>query len=297
MKETLTRAVILYKETGEGWRDLLERISLIVYRYPGKWTDWDEDKCSDFFLQFFPKIPGIVKRFQPRFKFETFLSNSLEWFMKTFNEKQKKYKYYENWVNERSETEVLVKSELKPELKETETEKRLLESPENCPFKLEENGRLQDPALRRRILYAVLLRVADLDDHRIPVIATLVDVDEEWLYERTRKARNLISGKIERREKLRHRRNEYWYQFDIARKRLETVCDNERRGKWEKKAEICRHRYMSASRNIKSLHITTAHKDIGRLLDTPPGTVSSGLHLLRKKWHSMESWTSEGQSG
>ncbi len=297
MKETLTRAVIIYRETGEGWTELLDRISLIVYRYPGKWTDWDEDKCSDFFLQFFPKIPGLVRRFRPRFKFETFLTNSLEWSIKTFNEKQRKYEFYENWVNEQSEIEALVKSGLRPELKETEAEKSLLEFPEKCPFELEQSGRLQDPALRRRILYAVLLRVADFDDHRIPVIAALVDVDEEWLYERTRKARNLISGKIERREKLRYRRNKYWYQFDIARKRLETVYDSDRRERWEKKAEASRHRYMSASRNIRSLHITTAHKDIGRLLDTAPGTVSSGLHLLRKKWHTMESWTSEGTSG
>ncbi|MCK5736898.1 MAG: hypothetical protein KAH21_10480 [Spirochaetaceae bacterium] len=128
-------------------------------------------------------------------------------------------------------------------------------------------------------------------------MATLVNVDKNWLYEQTQKARNLVSKKIDSRENLRHRRNEYWYQLNGARKRIESVCDSERRDQWEKKAEEWKNRYISAAKGIRSLNISTAHKDIGRMLDTPPGTVSSGLHLLRKKWRSMESWTREGNSG
>ncbi|MCK5736899.1 MAG: hypothetical protein KAH21_10485 [Spirochaetaceae bacterium] len=157
MKETLTQAVIAYKESGENWNRLLDRISLIVYKYPGKWTNWDEDKCSEFFLSFFPKIPGIVNRFQPRFRFETYLSSSLKWYTKTFNEKIVRREYYESWSVEISEADALRKSGF-PVMEQ-------LFYPENCPFELEDNGMLKDPALRRRILYTVLLRAADIDNH------------------------------------------------------------------------------------------------------------------------------------
>jgi len=300
MEETLTRAVMAYKDSGEGWGELLDRISLFVYRYPGRWTDWDEDRCSDFFLLFYPKIPGLVRRYQPRYRFETYLSNSLEWAIKTYLEMQAGREHYESWAAEVSEEPALKKigSPGPGQISfSSSEEKALLESPEKCPFELEKGGRLKDPALRRRILYAVLLRAADLDDHRIPVIAALVDVDSDWLFDRTRAARNLVSGKIERREKLRSRRNEYWYQLDGAQKRLENACDSHRRCVWERKTRDWKRRYTSVSRGIRSMNIAPTHKDIGRLLNTPPGTVSSGLYLLRKKWHEMECWTRDGTSG
>jgi hypothetical protein len=300
MKETLTRAVMAYRKSGEGWKELQERISLIVYRYPSKWTDWDEDKCSEFFLSFFPRIPNIVKRYQPRYRFETYLYSNLRWFTKTFNENLKKRELYESWSIEISESEALRKQrfpEYLPSVYINSDEKNLLESPEDCPFELEENGRLKDPALRRRVLYTILLRAADIEDHRVPVLATLTDVNENWLYEQTQKVRKQVSGKIMRREKLRHRRNEYWYHLDNARKRIDTVSDSENRNLWRKKAGEWERRYISAAESIRALQITTTHKEIGQILNTHPGTVSSGLHLLRKKWYSMERWTRERTSG
>ena len=297
MKETLTQAILAYKVTGKGWSDLSDRISLYVYDYPGNWTDWDEDRCSDFFLSFLPKIPGLVRRFRPDYSFETYLSSSLHWYIKTFTEKQATREHYECWAVEVSEDQAMRKSEIDPLDFNSSEENTILESPEDCPFELEENGRLKDPILRRRLLYAVLLRAADVDDHRIPVIAGLVDVDPDWLYERTGKARSMVSVKINRRNKLRQRRNECWYQLDGARKRIEGAFDSERQGQWEKKARTWRNRYMTACHSIRNMNIAPSHRDIGRLLDVPPGTVSSGLHFLRKTWLSMESWTSPGSSG
>jgi len=303
MKESLTQAVMTFKKTGEKWDSLLNRISLILYKYPVKHKNWDEDKCSEFYLQFYPKIPGIVQRYKPRYRFETYLSSSIEWYMKTFTEKQAKKEQYDNWTREIAEENFLEKTSLpgdKPMSYCDRQEANLLEFPENCPFELEENGRLEDPALRRRILYAVLLRAADMDFHRIPVIATLVDVDADWLFERTRIAENLVSEKIKRRDKLRNRRNEYWYQLNGARKRSLEACDSGHQNQWARKADEWKNRYISVSRSISSLSVTTAHRDIARMLDTPPGTISSGLYLLRKRWNAMkaaEDWTSEGNSG
>lgn len=287
VKESLTQTVLTYKETGKGWNDLSDRISLYIYDYPGNWTDWDEDKCSDFFLSFLPKISGLIRRFRPDYSFETYLSSSLRWYMKTFTERQAGREHYECWAIEAAESQALQISELDPLAFNSYEENVIMDSPEDCPFELEINGRLKDPILRRRLLYAVLLRTADVDVHRIPVIARLVDVDPDWLFERTEKARSLVSVKIHRREKLRQRRNECWYQLDGARKRIEGAFDSDRQGQWEKKARTWRNRYMTACHGIRKMNITPSHREIGRLLDVPPGTISSGLHFLRKTWNSM----------
>ena len=44
---------------------------------------------------------------------------------------------------------------------------------------------------------------------------------------------------------------------------------------WEK-------RYESACENLRHLNVSPSHEEIGRLLDVPPGTVSSGLFFCQK---------------
>lgn len=271
-----------YRKTGEGWSLLFERISLFAYKYPRKWTDWDEDKCSDFFLSFMPRIPGLIERFQPDYSFETYLMSSLRWFTKTFTEKQASREHYEGWAVEISEA---MAQQNTPESYPVTAEPDPLES---CPFKLDKTGKLEDPTLRRRVLYAFLLRAADMDDHCIPAVAALMDVDPDWLYDQTRRARSLVSWKIDRREKLRQRRNECWYHLDAARKRVETAFDSERQNQWKDRAQTWRNRHARACSGIRRMNIAPSHQDIGRILDVPTGTISSGLHFLRKYWNEME---------
>lgn len=282
MKNTLTQAVMNYRKTGEGWSLLFERISLFAYKYPRKWTDWDEDKCSDFFLSFMPRIPGLIERFQPDYSFETYLMSSLRWFTKTFTEKQASREHYEGWAVEISEA---MAQQNTPESYPVNAEPDPLES---CPFKLDKTGKLEDPTLRRRVLYAFLLRAADMDDHCIPAVAALMDVDPDWLYDQTRRARSLVSWKIDRREKLRQRRNECWYHLDAARKRVETAFDSERQNQWKDRAQTWKNRHARACSGIRRMNIAPSHQDIGRILNVPTGTISSGLHFLRKYWNEIE---------
>ena len=58
MNTILTQAVLAYQRTGDGWPDLLDRIRLYVYEFPDRWSDWDEDRRSEFFLAFQGRIPA-----------------------------------------------------------------------------------------------------------------------------------------------------------------------------------------------------------------------------------------------
>ena len=83
MEQSLTETVLEFQKTGTGWAALRERICLYVYIFPTKWTDWDEDRRSEFFIDFYPRISGLVNRYEPFYSFETYLCCSLRWYVKT----------------------------------------------------------------------------------------------------------------------------------------------------------------------------------------------------------------------
>jgi len=286
MKKTLTQEVMDFKKTGQGWKHVSQKIYLYIYEFPGKWTNWDEDRCSDFFLSFLPRVEGLVRRFKPDYSFETYLASALRWYMKTYMENLARQEHYDYWSAQEFQEEAMLRILETPGSSSSDDVPSLDDS---FPFEVDKAGRLRDLTLRRRVLFVFLLRAADLDDHRIPDLARLVDVEEEWLCEVVQKARESVSRNIERRRALEERRNECWYQLDSARRRAASACDSERQAVWEKKARTWRRRYATASEGIKRLSTAPTHKDIGRILKVPPGTVSSGLHFLRKAWYTKNS--------
>jgi len=278
MKKSLTGAVVAYKKTGEGWHELFKQICLLVYKFPRLWTSLDEDRCSEFFLSFHPRISRLVKRFEPTHRFETYLFNSLRWFMKAFTENMANLEHYETWCVEESQEKMDT-----PEFGKEEEGDLDIRPLKESALELDETGILKNDTLRRRILYSVLLRAADFSDHDVPQIAKLIGVDADWLVERTHEARSRIETKVKLRENLREKRNEYWYQLSRARKRLaDAVHDSEQLDRWRKKVDLLENRHKRTCGSIRKMNITLSHKNIGEIINVPPGTVSSGLHFLRR---------------
>lgn len=292
MNGTLTQTVMAYKNSGNGWNELYEQICIYAYEYPIKWSDWDEDRCSDFFLFFLPKIRGIVTRYQPIYSFETYFSCTIRWNMKTFIEKKNAYDRYLTWSIKESEKQTSLAWIENPDLGGDFLS--LIEDgsfEDECPFELDAEGRLNDYAFRRRLLFVVLLKAADIPADRIPVLARLTDVDPCWLEERTRRARTMVESKVEKREKLKRRRNECWYHLNEAMMNVasDNYGDSASQSIWKKRIHTWEKRYTTACENLHRLKVSPSHEEIGNLLDVPPGTVSSGLFFVRKIWNDMES--------
>jgi len=279
MEQSLTETVLEFQKTGKGWAALRERICLYVYIFPTKWTDWDEDRRSEFFIDFYPRISGLVNRYEPYYSFETYLCCSLRWYVKTYLEKVIRREHYENWCGDEA-IELYDQNREKGEFLVESVSDRIAE----VPFDTDARGRLANPTLRRRLLYASLLHVAEIGDDQISVIARLADVDEEWLFDKISDARNMIAVKLEQKTQLQKRRNDYWYHLDEAECRLQSSHfePEDRRQQWIRNAESWRNRHKTAKEHVRNLKVSPSHGQIGRLLGIPTGTVSSGLHLLRK---------------
>ena len=291
MKKTLTQAVMDYQKTREGWDGLMERISLYIYSFPVRWTGWDEDRCSDFFTAFLPKVPGLVERFKPTFSFETYLASSMRWFMKTYMENLSRKEHYETWYMDNAVRERSGKQDVEYRLSPVEDLEFSIDfDPENCPFKLDATGRIADDTLRKRLVFAILIRAADIDFSRIPVLAKLTGTDARWLEDRIEDVHRLIADKIERREELKRKRNEYWFRRDrLQRRRAGDRAAGEKVSpKRESLYGTLDRRFESACEKVRRFSVSPTHEDVAQLVGSPPGTISSGLFVLRKIWNTME---------
>ena len=290
MNQSLTEAVMKYKETGDNWSLISEPIYEYVYHFPRKWTSWDGDRCSDFFISFVPRIPGIIERYNPDYCFEIYLNSSLRWFMKTFTEYLAAQEFYLSWAQAHCRRMMEELEEDDPEqfgnfLHHSEEVQNIFNSP------VDKKGRLEDPVLRRRLIFAILLNVEHIDIGDIDKMARFTGVEKDWLEEMLGKARQKILKKRDSRNRMEERRNECWYFMQAAGKRLESDEERKRKSvkKWRKKAQTWYNRYLLATRLLKKMKVVLYHYEIAEILDLPAGTVASGLYFLRKiETHVLE---------
>ena len=288
---SLTKAVMDYKKTQERWEELVNKICLYAYEFPGRWTDWDEDKCSDFFLAFLPRIPRLVRRFEPRYSFETYLSSSLRWFMKTYTETLAENERYLTWSSETAKESRIhaIENAITENLPPIQMESSPWPSswPEDYPFALNENGALENEALRRRFIFLLLLHASEIDCEHQCMAARLAGVDEEWLQEKLNWSRRITIERQEKKERLREKRNECWYKLSYARSRLSCEMGDSLES-WAHREAFWAKRHSSACEAARHYRVSPTHEEIAQLLGTATGTVSSGLFILRDVWQEME---------
>lgn len=286
MHEDLTQAVMAYQDSGEDWPELSARISLYAYQFPIKFTNWDHDRCGDFFVSFLPKIPGLVRRYKPNHPFATYLFSSLKWYMKTFTEHLAHQENHDVWSRKECSRELETLAENKPH-QIGDFIPRVMEPSPECPFGIDETGRLANAALRHRVLAAAMVYAVDIESKRIPSIAKLTGVEPLWLEWALDLARETVRDKVERRDKLRMRRNECWYKMTRTRNRMHTdgLWDEEVYKEWRKKYLFWKKYHLLACGNLRRLSLKVAHEDVARILNIPVGTIASGLYTLRKYWN------------
>lgn len=285
MEKSLTDAVVEYQETGENWSELAERLYVYAYEYPGKAVGWEHDACCDFLLTFCARIPGLVNRYEPDRSFEAYFTSTIRWCMRSFREKQASEHFYIGWTAMESIRRLEYLPDVDPE---QYGEFVTTHSPEITDYPLEINskGQLIRKSHRERLLCLILLHAADVELSEIPVIAKLTNVDSLWLDAIMERARATISNKIEQREIMRNQRNEYWYNLMRSKNRMQLAKQGLSMRNieyWAQKIKTWQTRYHTATRRLARLKVDVSHKDIGKLMNLPPGSVSSGLFLLRKE--------------
>ena len=242
------------------------------------------------FWRFFPKIPGLVRRYKPQYPFESYLTNAMQWYVKTFIEKAVNADHHESYALEEFTNQAIEVAEKaaknfgfgQPWRKTT----GLIRT--NARSRWTVNGRLADPGLRRRILYVALHRAADIADSRLCRLARLTGVSKNWLLSKASESRRLTRESYDKRENSA--REETNAGTSTTGPRAGHVRQHEptdtRAGNIDRKPGTPGTR--KAKRSAENLSVTPSHAEIGKMIGSPAGTVSSGFFFLRQLWSRME---------
>jgi hypothetical protein len=281
---SLTAAVLDYQDSGKNLKCLLDRISLDVYEYPSRWTDWDDDARSEFFLEFLPKLPGLVTRFRYTGRpFEVYLRSCLRWFLRTYaagrtaRENRKRFAAREMGIYAEE-----VAESLRPDAFVDSSENDSTPAKQKGPFLLDGDGSIANPVFRRRFLFLALLGGANLNGDTLIRAAQLAGREVEWFSKRIEEVNRLVAHRIARRETLRERRNECWYRMTAAEYHAGDEPVPEKKAMYASRARTWKVRFNAARRDLGRLAVLPTHEDVARILGVPKGTVDSGLHYLRK---------------
>ena len=279
----LTRKVLAYRNSGEGFSELVQELCLLTYRYPERKYGWDEDTCGDFFCSMYHRIPGFIERFEFKgIPFDSFFYTSLSWQMKTFYKKQKARRAYERVV-----AEPLFWSVREPE------EPYLIDQPEDIPrhirsqLRIDENGRIQDRASCIRVLCMTLRNSESVDGSMVLRISRLCGCSQEWLHACVLHLKERLNARRIILERLRARRNGIFLKICLLHDELNLETDRLHSRILMEQIETEKARLSRITSKIRRYPFYPTHREIGQVLGLPKGTVDSGLYYLKNNIKSL----------
>ena len=292
----LTRDVLAKREDPKTRKDLIEKISRIVYSYPRKHLRWGDDDAGDFFCAFYPKIDGLIDRFSYSGKpFEAYLIASIRWQLKTFAKKRAMHHSEEKAIQE--ETDFWYSCDIHDGQHHsydvcyrsgTADPQERYSAEASKVLKIKGNGRITDPAWAKRFLYLVLRNVTFIDDSFMEHAAELSGYDIGYIVGCATELRERLWRKRERYAALKEKRNSLHVRILQLNTLVRRETETERLTAYKKQLETAKKRMAGISAEIRSANILPTHKDIAEVLGLSKGSVDSGLYYLRKAFDDFQ---------
>ena len=278
MYDILTRNILHFQRTGQGFPELLEDTSLFVYRFLKNKKGMNEDDKSDFFCKFYPKIPLMFHRFAYQGKpFSVYLIVSLKWQLRSYLRQKRRNIYHRDIIEQQTLRQkpyhdfVCEACEPTPEM--TKKAKII--------FEAENSGVVPNPVHRKRLLFLTMKGSMEIDYHITEHISLITGYEKSWLYNCILRLKLRMEQKRARLEMLRKKRNWYFTQiFIIHYKLLLEKNPVKRIGLYRILAE--NKAYMQNTLDeIAKVPIAPTHQEIANVLGIPKGSVDSGLYYLK----------------
>jgi len=269
--ESITESILRFQDTGCGYKEIVNRISLIIYNYPSRVTVLkEEDKC-EFYLSCYNRIDGLIKNFSYRgVPFESLLNQTLKWHIKTYLTKMK------------NEKKVIALN-----IQEEEIKIRDLLScgsvKDNC---ISPEIILKNKASRKRLLFLVLMDSPNITDCELKRFSELTAYEFEWLLYLKDTLNSRLFQRSERLTKLREKRNNTYMKMLYKQTRYSDESDPDHKELLSRQIQRLKKRLDDTRREISRVPCRPTHSEIADLLEVPKGTVDSGLYYFRKKYNT-----------
>ncbi|MDC7225580.1 MAG: hypothetical protein PQJ61_02320 [Spirochaetales bacterium] len=283
-KETdqITSLILNWQKTGDGWTELLTEVSCFVIEFPEKNRGWDCDKCSEFYLFFYPRMLKLIEKFEYRgMSFKAILKNTILWQMSSFRNRiqvKSNIKYcvrYDCMIQAESACD----SAPVHELKITEEARQTLN--------FDDNGIIHNERLRRRLLMLTYKNAHYVDENHVNKIAEITGCECCTLFETLQQLR--VTGELRRSrvDIYRKRENKAYIELCRLQREKEYCCDDAGRELIDKKIDTVQKRMRNASRGRKSVHLGPTNLEVAEVMGLPKGSIDSGLYMVKKLLSSL----------
>ena len=277
--------VLKNRHTKTGFDNLVEDISLHIYSVLKNHYKMDDDERGDFFCTFYPKIPGLVKRYKNYgIPFDGYLKNSIRWNIKAYRSAES---------NNRSKQKASYKEPfylVTPEKDFTEIKKTPLHicKEANKALRLDTKEDLLSDTVKQRILYIYLIEENYLDERLKEGIIRITGYKKKWLDSCSDKLAKRVEKRMDRIRTIKNRRNNAFFKFHLLQEKI-SFAENEK-GKKELREEISnlRKRICKMNITISKAPSRPTHKDIADILEIPRGSIDSGIHYIKTSFKDID---------
>ena len=274
----LTKLILDWQESGEGYSELFEEASKFVIEYPRRFYNWDPDSCSDFYLFFYKRLVKLIEGFEYRgISFKALLKNTISWQMTSFYHRSKSSSdksyclRYDNII----QAESAFDSEPPRCLKLTPDARK--------SFKLSGAGKAGNPRLCKRLLMLTLKNAYYIDDSYIERIAELTGCSRSWLEDAVQELRLRGEKRRQRLETYEIRANKAYLEICRIHRELGLCLEATKQHELRKRLRLVRTRMRRACRGKNSVLLNPTNREIAEVMGIPKGSIDSGLYLLRKE--------------
>jgi DNA-directed RNA polymerase specialized sigma24 family protein len=280
LDDPMKPAVLRYQRTGAGRRELLDRIGAYVYRFP-LWQGGpvDDDDCGEFYLYCRPRLQDLIDRFEDQGRpFEAYLKSVLIWQLRS---------YYRAKGRREAEWRLAASPPFwDPDAAAAisgGSGARAHGAPTALPAREDVAAAAAgNPAIRRRVLFALLKNCLRMHDTLMPAWADLCGrADLQALIGRARKAG---SNSQRRWSRLSERSNHAFAKARMIEGQLIAEADAERRRILEQRLQRVRRTAASAREERQAVRLGPSNRQVAQLLGIPKGTVDTGLFWLKHRF-------------
>lgn len=288
-------------------RLLLDKIShqvwLIAYYYPVLVKVLDEEDAAEFVIGFRNRIPTIIKEFRYEFlTFESYIKKVVFWQSNSFiQRKRKREKYFSCDPNDPETIQrILTVSEHNGGSFYRQTNwDALLVNEEEYYYDEGKQWNLQHPickelkermkkskTLRNRLLQLVLLCADKLSTWQIECLALFLSMNEKKLAHLIAQAIEKGYRRVEINDEIRGVRDFHFHDFLKKQLELESLVSTHSdpyvismaQQRYERSKKLFKQRCLESRQRPR----VVTHAVIAALMQTPKGTVDSGLQSLKK---------------
>lgn len=280
-----TNELIKYHQTGKGYDTLLEKIGIHVYSILKTKFKMEDDERSDFFCEYYPKIPNLIKQFEYfGTPFDIYLKVSINWNIKTFRTLKSRYKSIQKAIYKKPFYLVPLENDF---TEVVETDLHLSEYAKKTLEIAGTKGILTDAA-KKRLLYIYLIEADYLNDRIKESIIKITGYRKKWIENCSEKLKKKVDKRLNRIVQIQNRRNSAFFEFHLLQEKCSFEENRLEKTKMEDQIKKLRGKINSMNQEIANAITRPTHRELADILKIPKGSIDSGIYYIKKSFEELE---------